>query len=122
MTKPAKFLFDQRFGEHVEEVDETQTIENELRTQFEGELLQVRELALREGRKEGEQSARASLDAKTSETLDRLIGMAASTAKNIDEICSAYRTDALKFAVMAADKLASGCPQTRSDSCSRTTL
>lgn len=108
MAQPAKFLFDRRFDDLVPEIDEEVSLEQKLRAQFEDQLLQAREMALQEGRKEGEEAALKSLDAQTLQTLDKIFESATASAHEIDETCGSIRADALRLAVIAADKLASG--------------
>lgn len=108
MTAPAKFLFDRRFNDPVEGISEKDLFEQELRSQYESQLQHMREQSLEEGRKAGQEEALESLNAKISKALDKVIETVSSSTRKTEELCASIRADALRVALTAADKLASG--------------
>jgi len=108
MTAPAKFLFDRRFNDPVEGISEKDVLEQELRSQYESQLRHMRERSFDEGRKEGQEEALNSLNAKISTALDKVIETISRSTRKTEELYASIRADALRIALIAADKLASG--------------
>jgi len=107
MTEPAKYLFDRQFDETERHEGVQASLERQLQTQFDCRLENERGQAFDDGRKEGQNSALESLEAKISTSLDKVLGLASNSSQTIDEKCDSIRSETLRVAMAAVDKLAS---------------
>lgn len=107
MAQSAKYLFDRNFEQPVVAADPPEVVvERELRAEFEAEIARVREQEYQRGRADGEKEALQSLDAQTSDRAGTLVDQSQQILGRIESECDAIRTDAIRIAAAAADRLA----------------
>ena len=107
MGETAKYMFDRNFDAEAINADPPEVVvERELRRQFEQELEAARQTAYEHGRTDGKHEALGSLEAKTNETLEQLIGQANAILGKLDDDRQSIRAEAVQVALAAAEQLA----------------
>ncbi|MDH3580695.1 MAG: FliH/SctL family protein [Hyphomicrobiales bacterium] len=99
MAETAKFLFDRNLEAPAAAA---QTLERELRQEFEKELAIARAQEYERGRAD----ALASLEAKIDQAVGQLVDISAEILTGLDKECSAIRGEAVKVALAASERLA----------------
>lgn len=99
MAETAKFLFDRNLEAPAAAAE---TIERELRQEFERELAMVRQ----EEYERGQADALESLEAKIDEAVGQLLDRSAQILSGLEKECSIIRCEAVKVALAASERLA----------------